>query len=61
MRYREKKTPPAVLEGILPDETGVTAIEYACIAGLVAIAVLALVAALGAEVNVLFTSVLGGL
>ena len=41
-------------------ETGVTAIEYACIAGLVAMAIVAVVTTLGTSVSGLFSSVLGG-
>ncbi len=39
---------------------GVTAIEYAFIAGLVAMVIVAVETALGASVSGLFTSVLGG-
>lgn len=42
------------------DEAGVTALEYAFIAGLVAIAVVAAVNTLGTEVSGLFNSVLSG-
>jgi pilus assembly protein Flp/PilA len=42
------------------DEAGVTALEYAFIAGLVAIAVVATVSTLGTEVSGLFNSVLNG-
>ncbi len=41
-------------------ETGVTAIEYACVAGLVAMAIVAAVTTLGTSVSGLFSSVLGG-
>lgn len=40
--------------------SGVTAIEYACIAGLVAMAIVAVVTTLGTSVSGLFVSVLGG-
>ena len=42
------------------DDAGVTAIEYAFIAGLVAIVVVAAVTTLGTGVSGLFNSVLGG-
>ena len=42
------------------NEAGVTAIEYAFIAGLVAMAIVAVVTTLGGSVSGLFTSVLGG-
>jgi pilus assembly protein Flp/PilA len=42
------------------DEAGVTAIEYAFIAGLVAIVVVGAVTTLGTGVSSLFNSVLGG-
>jgi pilus assembly protein Flp/PilA len=42
------------------DEEGVTALEYAFIAGLVAIAVVAAVTTLGTGVSGLFTSVISG-
>jgi pilus assembly protein Flp/PilA len=42
------------------NESGVTAMEYAFIAGLVAIAIVAVVTTLGTSVSGLFGSVIGG-
>lgn len=50
----------ALLRVTAGDEEGVTAIEYAFIAGLVAIVVVAAVTTLGTGVSGLFNSVLGG-
>jgi pilus assembly protein Flp/PilA len=50
----------ASLRVISNDKAGVTALEYAFIAGLVAIVVVAAVANLGTGVSGLFSSVLGG-
>ena len=48
---------PAKLAG---DESGVTAIEYACVAGLVAMAIVVVVTTLGTSVSGLIDSVLSG-
>jgi pilus assembly protein Flp/PilA len=48
------------LKAKFENEAGVTALEYAFIAGLVAIAVVAAVQTLGTEVSGLFNSVLSG-
>ncbi len=45
---------------LAPDDAGVTAIEYAFIAGLVAIVIVGAVTALGSSVSGLFGSVLTG-
>jgi pilus assembly protein Flp/PilA len=50
----------ASLRAMAGDDAGVTAIEYAFIAGLVAIVVVAAVTTLGTGVSGLFNSVLGG-
>ena len=45
----------------LSDEEGVTAIEYALIAALIAIAVIATVTLVGAQLNVVFKSICNAL
>lgn len=50
----------AVLRTLLRNRSGVTAIEYALIAGLVAIVIVAAVETLGTSVSGLFSSVIGG-
>jgi len=50
----------ASLARLSRNESGVTAMEYALIAGLVAIAIVAAVTTLGTSVSGLFGSVLGG-
>jgi Flp pilus assembly pilin Flp len=51
----------AVLTKCAADRAGVTAIEYALIAGIVVIAVTALVNGIGASVNVMLSSIARGL
>ncbi|MGA8549100.1 MAG: Flp family type IVb pilin [Stellaceae bacterium] len=50
----------AALRTLLGSRSGVTAIEYAFIASLVAVVIAAVFKTLGSEVSGLFTSVLGG-
>ncbi len=50
----------AQLRRLPNDEAGVTAIEYALIAGLIAIAIVAAASSLGSGVSGLFSSVLTG-
>ncbi len=59
-RSRFRDAVLAVIAKLAGAETGVTAIEYACIAGLVAMAVVAVVTTLSTSVSGLFSSVLGG-
>ena len=47
----------AKLSSLRKDEEGVTAIEYGLIAGAIAVAIIAVLLALGDEINLLFTDV----
>ncbi len=57
---RSRSGPLAAVGKLTVSQSGVTAIEYAFIAGLVAIAIVAAVTTLGTTVSDLFGSVLGG-
>ena len=50
----------ATIAKLVRDEAGVTALEYAFIAGLVAMAIVAVVTTLGTSISGLFGSVLAG-
>lgn len=50
-----------LLNRLIKDESGATAIEYGLIAGLVAVAIIAALTALGGSLDSLFTSVSGEL
>jgi pilus assembly protein Flp/PilA len=60
LRRRLRSGALASFVSLAGNQAGVTAIEYAFIAGLVAIAIVTVVTTLGASVNGLFGSVLGG-
>jgi pilus assembly protein Flp/PilA len=60
MKHRLLRKEPRSLKSKFENEAGVTALEYAFIAGLVAITVVAVVQTLGTEVSGLFNSVLSG-
>ena len=60
MKHRLLRKLPASLKPKFGNEAGVTALEYAFIAGLVAIAIVAAVQTLGTDVSGLFNSVLSG-
>ena len=49
------------VRNFLSDESGVTAIEYALIASLIAVAVIGAVTTVGGKVNTVFTEVGGAL
>jgi pilus assembly protein Flp/PilA len=57
---RSRSGPLAAVGELAVNQSGVTAIEYAFIAGLVAIAIVTAVTTLGTSVSGLFGSVLGG-
>ena len=46
---------------LLKDESGVTAMEYGLIAGLVAVVIIAAVTTVGTELNAVFTTIAGKL
>ena len=58
--HRFHSRAPVALAKLAVDQRGVTAIEYAFIAGLVAIVIVAAVTTLGTSVSGLFGAVLGG-
>ena len=60
MKHRLLRKLPRSLNSKLENEAGVTALEYAFIAGLVAIAIVSAVQTLGTNVSGLFNSVLSG-
>jgi pilus assembly protein Flp/PilA len=61
LRQRFEQTLLAQVRRLPNNEAGVTAIEYAFIAGLIAIAIVAAASSLGSGVSGLFNSVLTGL
>jgi pilus assembly protein Flp/PilA len=49
--------PLAILRSFCSDESGVTAIEYGLIAGLIAVAIIAIVSTVGTDLSATFQSV----
>jgi len=49
------------IKKFINDEAGVTAIEYALLASLIAVAIIATVTALGAKISTVFSSITGKL
>jgi pilus assembly protein Flp/PilA len=60
MRRRLHGEDPPTIAKLARNESGVTALEYAFIAGLVAMAIVAVVTTLGNSISGLFGSVLSG-
>jgi pilus assembly protein Flp/PilA len=59
--FERKENLMTRLQAFLSDESGVTAIEYALIASLIAVAVIGAVTTVGGKVNTVFTEVGGAL
>ena len=51
----------ASLAGLKRDSTGVTAVEYGLIAGLISVAIIAIITTLGTDLTNIFNSISGGL
>lgn len=51
----------ASLSGLRRDSTGVTAVEYGLIAGLISVAIIAIITTLGTDLTNIFNSISGGL
>ncbi len=51
----------AIIQRLRRDESGVTAIEYGLIAGLIAVVIIAVVTTVGTDLTNLFNDVSGGL
>jgi pilus assembly protein Flp/PilA len=60
MRRRLHSEGPGTIAKLARNESGVTALEYAFIAGLVAMAIVTVVTTLGTSISGLFGSVLSG-
>lgn len=56
-RTNNLETPMNTLKRLIADESGATAIEYGLIAGLVAVAIIAALGALGDSLTLLFSNV----
>lgn len=50
-----------VLGGLRSDKSGVTAIEYGLIAGLIAVAIITILTTMGGQLTTLFTTISGAL